>query len=143
VQHHADDQHARFALDIARAYPAAAKLSTWKRAIELQRGRHITVTDRYELSAAAPTIEWSLMTPSDVEVTPGALRMKSREILNGRMSATGVVTFEPADLRLVVEVCPIEDQRMRIHWGERMHRVRLIAQDPPRSGTMTITITSA
>lgn len=140
VQHVADDQHARFELELAAAYPKEAHVKSWRRAIELRRGQHITLTDHFELAADVPTIEWTLMTPSTVVSSSGTLTFQAAPILDGRLSASGVVRFDPASLRVVAETCPIEDVQLGQQWGTKLHRVRLIADKPARSGAMALTI---
>ena len=50
VAYAADDLHARFSLDLARAYPAESNLDRWQRTVTLERSKCVEVEDQYQLS---------------------------------------------------------------------------------------------
>jgi hypothetical protein len=48
-------------LDISKAYPDEAGVKSWKRTITLERGKHVTIRDKYVLDAVKENLKLSLM----------------------------------------------------------------------------------
>jgi hypothetical protein len=143
VRHHVSDASASLTLDIAGAYPAQAGLTKWIRTVELTRGKRVTVTDRYELSAEVPTLTWSLITPCTVRSTsPGTLELARADLSGGRQSSQGIVRYAPIGLQVDVAEHEITDAQLAASWGKRLCRVRLKLDNPGRAGEVT-TVVSA
>ncbi len=143
VQHRADDKSASITLDIAGAYPAQASVKRWMRTVQLTRSQHVTITDRYELSADVPTLSWSLITPCTVQSqSSGVLNLVQTNLTGGRQSAQGVVRFAPLGMKVDIAEHQIEDAQLAASWGKRLCRVRLTLDNPGRAGEVT-TVMSA
>ena len=50
-----------FSLDISKAYPGEAKVKSWKRTITLERGKRVTISDKYVLDAVKENLKLTLM----------------------------------------------------------------------------------
>jgi hypothetical protein len=139
VEYQADDRAAQFRLNLAKAYPAEAKLESWVRSLRLDRAANaIELTDDYALNQPAKEITLTLMTPCRVDTgTAGelALAMPSGKAVR--------VQYEGAVLKPSVEEIRIEDGRLRSTWGERLYRVLLRAERPPARAKWTVRFTQA
>jgi hypothetical protein len=115
-------ESAQFRLDLAAAYPPEAGLRSWKRAITLdRRAARVQVDDNYQLARPADRIELSLMTPI-------------RPVISGAISlGATVLKFEPSFKPLVDEI-EVTDARLRPVWGDKLYRIRLVAERPPLTG---------
>jgi hypothetical protein len=129
----ADDQAAEFRLNLAKAYPKAANLQTWRRTLRLDRARNeVICVDDYALGKAAKTITLTLMTPCKVTVeAPGRLALEK----------TVKVLYDAAVFTPSVEEIPLEDHKLRGSWGERIYRILLKAENPAARGKWTTRIT--
>jgi len=129
---------AEFSLALAGAYPPEAGLASWRRNLRLDRAANqISVADVCELTRGAAQITLSLMTPCRVSIlAPGELE------LNGREHGFGYarVLFESGRLKPRVEEIPVEDAHLKRVWGERLYRVLLIAERPPRKAAWVVHI---
>jgi hypothetical protein len=122
VSYHAEDRAVEFRLEIAKAYPAEAKLESWMRTLRLDRSANVVeLTDEYALKEGIGEITLTLMTPGPVDVS------KAGELGLGKVRAR----YDGAVLKASVEEIPIEDARLRGSWGDRLYRVLLKAERPP------------
>ncbi|MCZ2157556.1 MAG: heparinase II/III-family protein [Bryobacterales bacterium] len=120
VSWRANDRVAELQMDIAHAYPAAAKLESWRRSFRLDRNAgNIEVRDNYVLRGPAREITLTLMTPCRVTLTPGTLQLENR----------AQITFD-ASLEPTVEEIKLDDQSLRNVWGDRLYRILLTARNP-------------
>jgi hypothetical protein len=129
VDYKADDGAAQFRLDLAKAYPAEAKLESWMRTLRLDRAANtIELTDEYALKEAVGDITLTLMTPVRADVkTAGELGL-------GKVR----VRYDAAVLKPSVEEIPISDSRLRGSWGDRLYRVLLKAERPALRGKWSL-----
>ncbi|MEZ4636721.1 MAG: heparinase II/III family protein [Caldilineaceae bacterium] len=142
VSYRADDGTAELTLDIAAAYPAAAKIESWQRRVALERGIQVTVEDTYALSAAADEITACLVTPCAVDVSePGVVRFGERPILDGRVSGVGQFHYDAGVFSAAVETVPLTDERMGGTWGSELYRVVLTAKNPAQRGVWRFRVT--
>jgi hypothetical protein len=120
-------------MDIAGAYPKEANLKSWQRRIKLDRiANRIEIGDEYALSQAAKEITLTLMTPCKVTQESGYLSLENK-----------VRVAYDAALTPVIEEIKLEDARLKGVWGDRVYRILLRAQNPPRSGKWQLQITQA
>jgi hypothetical protein len=120
-----------FSLDIAGAYPPEAGVRSWRRTLRLDRAKNeIEVRDRYVLAKAGGRVAMTLMTPCEVAVENGRLRLADR----------ASVLFDARALEPEVETIRIEDGRLKPVWGERLFRIRLRAGNVPAEGEFTLRI---
>lgn len=131
VSHRADAKEAVFALDLAKAYPPAAGILSWKRTLRMDRSNNeIEVVERYSLSKPS-AITLTLMTPCrPVSAAPGRLSLEG----------TVEVLFDGNVLKPEIEEIKITDGRLRSSWGERLYRVLLKADKAPASGAFSVRI---
>jgi hypothetical protein len=136
VVHRADDTGSELSLNLEKAYPREAGIKTWRRTLRLDRKtRRVEVRDRYELSAAAPEITLSLMTPCRVTAGPGG-RLRFETAKGAVEAALEGPPVEPA-----IEEINISDARLRGVWGDRLYRVQLKAIRPSMSAEWRMTVT--
>jgi hypothetical protein len=130
VEYRADDREARFRLDLAKAYPAEARLESWLRSLRLDRNANtVELSDEFALRQPAKEIMLTLMTPCRVDSgTPGELSLAMPRGRALRVRYDGLV------LKPSVEEVRIEDPRLRGTWGDRLYRILLRAQAPPLRG---------
>jgi hypothetical protein len=136
VSHRADDAGAEFALEMAGAYPREAGIETWKRRLRLDRGRNtVEVRDSYVLQKAGGKVMLTLMTPCDVASRPGELTLSGGFLTSGKVR----VSF-PENMKVEKDAVPTTDARLRPIWGERIYRVRLMAEKLPAKGEFVVRI---
>ena len=132
-----------FRLNIAGAYPEQAGIIHWWRTLKLERPGGVTLHDAYRLKAAPPSLVLHLITPCAVEpAAPGELRLARRPLANGRESASGIVTFDPALFTARVETLPLEDANLKAVWGGELFRIHLEALNPGAEGEWTVRISA-
>jgi hypothetical protein len=137
VEYRADDREVRFRLDLAKAYPAEARLGSWLRTLRFDRTANtIEVTEEFALRQAAKEITLSLMTPC--EVHPGTAGELSLAMPSGKAVR---VRYDGEVLKPSVEEVRIEDARLSGTWGERLYRILLRASEPPARGRWTLRFT--
>ncbi len=128
---HQDDRVAELRMDIASAYPEAAKLESWQRVLRLDRAAgYIEIRDDYALRAPAKEITLTLMTPCQVKIEPGALQLENR----------ARITHDPS-LIPAVEELKLDDPSLRNVWGDRLYRILLKAQNPKQKASWLLRIT--
>lgn len=111
-------------LDIAAAYPPEAGIVTWEREVRLERGRRVTLNDRYHLTRQPSSLSLSLMTASDVDLSRhGIAVLRERLLPDGRLSGCGEVFYDAQRFEAVVERVAINDSRMQPVWGDRIYRL--------------------
>jgi len=142
VEYEAADGYAQLRLDIARAYPKQANLTSWKRTVRLNRGRDVTVTEEFALAKPAEQITLSLMTPCRVRVEkPGCLLLETAQ--GAELSVPMQVWYDGAKIGATLETIPVEDGKLRSVWPERMTRILLKAEKPSQEDTWTLRIEPA
>ena len=124
---------AAFSLNIAGAYPPEAGLERWTRTLRLDREKNeIELVDEYGLKQPAKDITLTFMTPCRVTIEgPGKLSLAD----------TVQVAYDGAVFTPRVEEIAIEDSRLRGVWGDRLYRILLRAENPPRQGKSVVRIT--
>lgn len=142
VRYRADAERAELSLDIAAAYPTAARPASWRRTIALHRGRDVTVADAYELAAPAAEIRLAVLTPSVVRMeTAGRISFREAALPGGRSSAAGILSYQGDVFEASVEEVPLDDPRLRSVWGASLRRVLFRAARPALRGTWTWQVT--
>lgn len=141
VTHHADEASAQFSLDIAKAFPAEARLKSWRRTVTLRRGKEVEVVDQYEAAEKPASLTLSLMTPCKVDASQaGKLALKQAPLAAGRGSGAGTINFDPAVFTVAVEAIDVQDGRLLSIWGSRLYRLVFTARDPQAAGSWKIAI---
>jgi hypothetical protein len=143
VARRAEEDVAELGMEIAAAYPAEAKVKSWRRIHRLNRpgdrgdAHSVEIIDRYALDGPGEQITLSLMTPC--KVTPGGrgVLVLAAEGGDGRR---GIVEFDAEKLKPVIETVPTEDARLQSVWGDRVYRILLRQERPPETGEYRVTI---
>ena len=105
------DSEARISLDISGAYPPEADVRSYRRAVSLQRGRHVEIVDT--LDGDRPAV-LSLMTCLAPTVAPGRIDLADL----GSIAVDGAGSIE-------IDEIEVDDSRLRSAWPERLYRLCL------------------
>ena len=121
-------------LDLAAAYPAAAGIHRWTRALRLDRARgRVELTDDYRLAGGPARLALHLMTWPEPRLDgPGRVVLPT----GGRDL---VVEHDPAAFTVRAERIPIDDERLGPTWGPAVHRLVLEAVRPAAEGAWHLT----
>ncbi len=124
-----------FTLDIAGAYPEAAKAKKWVRTYHLNRGHSLTISDQYELLENTGANELHFMTcVQPVQLGEGKLQLTSN-------NTSIVCAYDPAKLKPVIESIPVKDNRLLQSWPPIVYRIIFTITGKEKTGTTAITIT--
>ncbi|WP_234734660.1 heparinase II/III domain-containing protein [Tellurirhabdus bombi] len=125
---------AQFTLDMAKAYPAAAGVTSWQRTIQLNRGKNVQINDEVKLSKA-DSITQHLMTCYPAAITrPGEVTIRYKP-----KNATGkdfVVRYDPKQMEVSVEKVILddpEDKGIITKWGDTIYRINFKVLAPKTS----------
>jgi len=136
VAHRSTEATAELAMDIGPAYPAKAGIGRWLRTVRLERGRGAEIIDDFEFTDASGPIEENFITPAEVTVAgTGVLRLK-------HAGGTALqLHFDAETLRSETDDISLDDAALRRSWGDRLTRIRLVADQPKRQDRWTIRFT--
>ncbi len=104
------ENQAQMCLDIASAYPAEARVRSYRRTVTLQRGSRVEVEDIHDGDLPATL---SLMTCVEPIIDDGLC-----------FDGLGRIDFEGAG-EIEVEAIDIDDPRLRLSWPPRIYRLRI------------------
>ena len=128
---------AELTMDLACAYPPEAGLTTWRRAVRLDR-RHgaVTIDDDWELTGEPRRVVLHLVTATE-----------PREAADGRLLVPGEcrgleIAYPPEKLTASVEQRLVNDPRLEATWGQAVWRVSLTGRDPGRHGSARLEISA-
>ena len=126
-------------MELAKAYPAEARLKSWRRTVRLDRGRDVVeISDSYSLMEPVPEIILNLMTACEVkESGKGQLTLTSAQ-----GAPSSVIAFDLALLSASVETIPLENAELRRNWGNQIYRIQLKTPGAKTSGRLKLTITA-
>lgn len=122
----------RFSLDIAKAYPAEAGVTSWKRTIDFVRNKSITVTEAYKLSENNGPTSLMFMSCLEPHVSDGVVSYKVGDREYG-------LYFTPSKLKATVEKLELDDKKFIDMWGE-VYRLKLELRSKSKSGRVKYTI---
>lgn len=122
---------AELRMNIENAYPPAAGIRTWQRAIRLNRAAgRVEISDRYTLAAVPKELTLTLMTPHEPKASAGRVDLASQV----------KVLFDPALLTPRIEKIAVADASLKGVWGATLYRLLLVAQNPSREGAFDVRI---
>ncbi len=132
-----DDQAARFGLELADAYPAAAGITSWRRDYALVRGQSLRIHDTYTINQPSAPTELHHLTHRAVTVLrPGVLRLgPAPSAPTGRGAE---LSYDPKQLTVEIESREVTDATLRGIWGPEVHLIKLIEKSPAATGAHTI-----
>ncbi|MGQ7885441.1 heparinase II/III domain-containing protein [Paenibacillus sp. WC2504] len=132
VDYQADDNYARFKLDLALAYPSEAGIREWIREITLSRSSsaYVKLQDTYDLTSSRSALQWQFMTCCEVqEPQPRELFFQSNE-------GPSVRLIYPEHLTMTKERIETNDKWMSKVWGERIYRITFSCQAMAYQGSI-------
>ena len=135
VKYKNNDKQAAMTLDIAQAYPKEAGVSKWKRTIQLNRGKDITIQEDYRLIRyMKPTVL--------VLICCGEVKLVESDIIainNG--VKTCYLHFNPHQLSSAIEKITYQDNAIFNAWQKRdLYRIKLTILSHALKGIITYTI---
>ena len=138
VKYQAGDTFAQLTLDIAAAYPAAAKVNSWIRTARLNRGQNVEITDTFDLQEASQPTTQYLLTPLAVDVRQAGQLVVYSPAESGRKPLRVRVAYDPEKLTPTVERIALEDARLARVWGVNLNRIVLQAKSALLKDTWTM-----
>lgn len=131
VYYKANDKTVNFSLEMAAAYPEAAKVNSWKRSLLFTRGKQLEVNDQYDLKEYIAPSSVQLMTTADVaEIQPGKLKLTLRS------GKSYTVQYNTASCKADVEPIEITDPVLIRNWGDKVTRIKLISKSNSRKSVI-------
>jgi hypothetical protein len=136
----------RLSMDIAPAYPAGAKVASWRRTVALDRRKgEISLAEEYVLDECLKPVRLHFLTPLPPDVsTPGRVLLTRTGAPHPDGGGAGggehVLLYDADRFAAGIGVQEIADRRLRSVWGERLYRIELTAKDGSSNGSHTITI---
>ncbi len=128
----------RFQLNLAPAYPEAARVDYWFRRITLLRDQHIELYEQYTLDEFVAPTTLSFMTPRDVK------KEKSRLVLRAPRKMQGAedvyLNFDPDRFEVTIEPIELTDNRLTSVWGDMLYRIVLTSNSTALEDEYTITV---
>ncbi len=125
-----------YTVDIAKAYPTAAAVNSWKREFFLPAGKdEIEVTERYTLTAQKEESKLVFMLASKPTVKNKAVHIP---LPNGKL---GKIDFAKDKVSIDVEEVMIDDPRIAKVWGDTIYRVKVSILNNSRSAALKYKIT--
>ena len=123
VDYRKSDSKAGFSLELSKCYPDNAMINSWKRNIELERGKKIILSESYTLKEWKAPTSLNLMTPLAVDCS-----------INGKIILTGEnakfeIFYNGNKFSAGSENIPINDDRMSPVWGNKISRITLTIKD--------------
>ena len=124
----ADRRSMTFSVDIAKAYPAEARVESWVRSYKLKKGS-LMFSDNFRLAETTSPNIVNFLTWGDVDTS-----------VKGVVSITvkGVkaqLRYDANAFRPSVEVIQLTDKRLSNVWGDRVYRLSLTATSMTKAGT--------
>lgn len=139
LNYKAGKKRAVFGLDISQAYPEEAKLKSWTRTITLERGKHVVIQDRYELTEVRKELRLTLMSwRKPVLEDEGKIRLENPEGVEGLKPV--FVRYDKNRFRVEFETIHLQDARLRSSWGNELFRIVLTARHKPLKDEFAIRI---
>jgi hypothetical protein len=137
-----DKNYSSLSLDIAKAYPEKAGVSTWQRSIRLNRGKNVEISDVISLTKA-DKLTTHMMTCYPAEVwKPGQLIIHFTPKY-GVAARDFVVTYNAKQWQVAVEKLPLvamEDKGILDKWGDTIYRINFNAVAPKTNDKINFVI---
>ena len=139
ISYKAGKKQAVFSLDISPAYPDEAKVKSWMRTVTLERGKHVTIHDRYKLEEMKENLQMTLMSwRKPVLAEEGKIRLENPEGVEGLRPV--FIRYDQNKFRVEFETIHLEDARLRSSWGDELFRIILTALQRPLKDEFIIRI---
>lgn len=144
IQYNNGRSFAEFTVNMARAYPEQAGVSTWQRTIRLNRGKNVVITDLADLKSPS-SVTQHLMTswPSEVR-TPGEVIVHYKG--EKGLEKDFIVRYDAKLWEATVEKVPLvskEDQGILSKWGDTIYRINFKTISPLKKGQHSFRVVAA
>lgn len=124
-----------FSTDIAKAYTADSKVTSWVRGYTLERGTKFTINDRYQLAANTGGNKLHFMTVLPAKISkPGVLRLSGEGIELD-------MTYNPDLLSATIETIKLDDPRLINNLGNTVNRLVFALTGNGLTGDLSIEVT--
>jgi hypothetical protein len=134
----------RLSLDIAPAWPAEAKVASWRREVTLdRRRREVVLAERFALREAREPVRLHFLAPLAPDLsTPGRVVLASAgtRTAAGAAAARAVLLYDDSRFTASVEEKALDDARLRTVWGERLYRLVLTARGRATKGAHRVVV---
>ncbi len=121
-----DTRKQTFSLNIANAYPADAKIETYKRQYQL-RGKTLTINDQYVLKEVLGNNQLIFM-------TYGKPNVEKEGVIELNVDGVAAQLYYPSCFTVEIEPIQLDDKRLSDVWGETIYRVILTDAHPQKTG---------
>ena len=133
-----NDTIAQLQMDIAPAYPAAAKVTSWTRTVRFNRGRNIEMTEAFVLTETAGETTLNFLTPLEGDTgKPGQVTLRTTA-QSGRRPVTVRLEYDAAKLAPRLERIELNDSRLAKSWGTHLNRLVFHAKSPALKDTWAL-----
>ncbi|UZR95665.1 heparinase II/III domain-containing protein [Chondrinema litorale] len=143
VNYRHNSRMAKFSLDLAKTYPEEAQIKSWKRTIQLNRGKNVTLSERFVLNKVTDTTFLSLITPCEVRLTePGEIRLVYNE---AGTKFSVYINYNPELFKVEKEAINLEGDengRLKSTWANGLNRIKLIDKLKQPTGNWKFLISS-
>jgi len=141
VEYKKGQNFSELSLDISKAYPETAGISSWKRNVHLNKGKNVEVTDIILLTKTDNITE-HLMTcyPSEA-VKPGEVVIHYRS--NDGTAKDFVIKYNAKQMQAAVEKIPLtsmEDKGILNKWGDNIYRINFTVIAPKMNDKINFVI---
>ena len=146
VEYRVSEATAELSMGLDNAYPAAARLRSWRRTVRLTRAMHqIEINDVYLLDESMRVTLNLITTCTITEPSKGVLELtnpiwgKTIDPKPGAKAPPTRITYDPALLTYSVDTMNLENDELVRNWGTAAFRIRLTAK-PATSGKLRLLI---
>jgi endonuclease/exonuclease/phosphatase family metal-dependent hydrolase len=136
VQYKPTAETTTFSLEMAKAYPAEAGINSWRRTIELKRGKGVVITDIADLQKAGSVTEHFMTCYPAEKTAAGELTIHAKD-KNGA-AVDFVIRYDAGKFSVVVEKIPLVtegDLSILANWGDEVRRINFHAIAPEKKDT--------
>jgi hypothetical protein len=143
-EYHAENQRfssnskqVSYSLDIAKAYPTEACVVSWQRKIVLDRGKKLSLTEKYQLGQWKKPVRVNFLTVFYVDTSrPGHI------ILTNKHDSLMVyeMIYDPGKFKVIAEEKEITDNMLKTVWGISLTRIVLISVDQSLKGQYQVVL---
>lgn len=133
-----NDSLAQLQMNLAQAYPAAARVKSWLRTVRLNRGRNVEIVEAFELTETSGETTLNLLTPLETDTAQPGLVTLRVAAQNGRPSVKVRMEYDATKLAPSVERIALTDARLTKSWGTHLNRLLLRARSPALKDTWTL-----
>lgn len=122
-----------FELNIATAYPEAAKVKNWKRAYDVKK-REVKVTDAYELEEVNAPNVINFLSWGDIDIsTPGKVKISVK-------GHNAEISYDASQMEASLTDQELPDTRLSNVWGPKITRISLTDKRPKAKGAYKYTV---